>query len=102
VANAERHQGDEQGVGSAGAGDAMARAGALGQSGLKLADFRAEDELAVIEDGLDAGVDARLKYPVLRFEVDKFHQQWTIFSDWMPLVALRVSTTSCDSATMRE
>src|SRR6185312_11078909 len=100
-ADAKRHEGNEQGVGPAGAGNAMACAGALGQRGLKFADFGAEDELPMIEDRLDAGVDARLKHPVLRFEVDKFHQQWTIFSDWMPLVALRVSTTSCDSATMR-
>ncbi len=31
----------------------------------------------------------------------KSRQQRTIFSDWIPLVAFRVSTTSCDSFTMR-
>ncbi len=40
---------------------------------LELGDFRAEDELAVVEDLLDAGVDRVAELAVLGLEVDEVH-----------------------------
>ena len=56
----------------------MARADASGEALFELADFGAEDEAAVVEHGLDAGIDARLEAAVLRLEVDKFHHLYIV------------------------
>lgn len=53
----QRHLGDLQGVGAVGDGDAVLGAGIGGQPFFQLGDFRPQDELAVGQHALDAGID---------------------------------------------
>ncbi len=70
-ADAQRHQGDLQGVGAVGAGDAVAGAGEGAQALLQFGHLRAEDVLAVVEDAADAGLDALADALLLGLQVDE-------------------------------
>ena len=72
-ADSQGHHRKQQGVGAAGAADAVLRSGARCKLRFEFGDFRAENVLAVIEDGLNAGVDVGFQVAVLRFEVDELH-----------------------------
>lgn len=76
--DAERQESEEERIGSAGTGDAIFRAGAGGEAAFQLADLGAQDVLAVVENGVNAGVDGGLQVAVLRLEVDEIHA--SIFS----------------------
>ena len=74
------HQGDQERLGAAGDGDAVLGAGVGGELGFQLGHLGAHDELAVVEHGLDARVDAGLEGLVLGLEVDELHAQLSISS----------------------
>ena len=72
--NPNRHECEQQRVSAAGTGDAVATAGKGSELLLQLPNFRAHDVLGMIEDTLDARVDAAFEIAVLRLEVDELHQ----------------------------
>ena len=69
----QRHEADEQGLGTAGYGDAVPGACARGQRGFQLGHFRPHDVLAVLQHVLHALGNACLQCGILGFEVDEFH-----------------------------
>ena len=69
--DAERHEGDEQGFGTAGDGDAVAGAGVGFEAFFEFADFRPHDVLAVVEHLLDARVDGGLEGLILTLQINE-------------------------------
>ncbi len=67
------HLGDLQCVGAVGDGDAVFGAGIVGQALFQLGDFRPQDELAVGQHTLDAGIDFGFQALVLGLQVDELH-----------------------------
>ena len=68
-ADAFGHHGDLQGVGAGADADAVFCAAVVGEAGFELGDFGAHDELAVGEDGVDAGFQGAGDAGLLRLEV---------------------------------
>jgi hypothetical protein len=72
-ANAQRHLGNLQRIGTVGHGDAVLGAGIGAELFFQLGHFGAQDVLAVVQHALDARVYVCLQALVLAFEVDEVH-----------------------------
>ena len=70
-ADAQRHHGDEQGVGAAAGGDAMFDADIGGEFFFELRDFGAHDVLAVGQDAVDVLFELGADVVLLGFQVDE-------------------------------
>ena len=70
-ADAKGHQADEQGLGTAGDGDAVAGAGVGGQACFQFPHLGAEDELAVVEDAVEVALQLRAQLLLLGGQVDE-------------------------------
>ncbi len=66
-----RHQSQQQRIGAAGGSDAVACTTKLGKRRFQFADFRAQDEPAMIEDRTNGGVDIGANAIALRRQIDK-------------------------------
>ena len=71
LADAHRHQRDHQRVAAAGHGDRMLRAGIGGEALLQEIDLRAEDELAMVEDRVDARPDIAFQPRALALQIEE-------------------------------
>lgn len=71
--DAQRHLGNLQSISAIGDGDAVFGAGIVGQPFFQLGDFRPQDELAVSQHALDAGIDFGFQALILCLQVDELH-----------------------------
>ena len=72
--DSEGHQSDEQRVRPARSTNAMVHTDIVGKSGLKFANLRAEDVLAVIQDSGDSTIEFPAYSRLLSFEIDELHR----------------------------
>jgi hypothetical protein len=67
------HQGDQEGIGTRGDGDAVSDANPGRQPFFQFGDLGTHDVAPMLQDGLDASLDIGLDALVLGLEIDEIH-----------------------------